>query len=209
MMGGDFPAAHSMDTEWFAVDARGHVSQFMTGESGMLPRGSGGEPGAIGNLAEQLRGRPLSDEDFDNYEGVLARAGVFVFDYQDGWLELYYPYARVQRPEAPLHVDQLPPALRKQVKAVRLEGVDFSAVEFVQPLEHVECDFWWADGVAYVAADGKAVRPMPGREAEFADFCRDLRKRNPEETKGLVFEGVKDEPPAKPKSKPRRKKKGR
>jgi hypothetical protein len=208
----DFPAAHSMDTEWFAVDAKGHVGLFQTGEGGMMPLGAGGGPGEVGQLAELLRGRPLSDEDFEDYDAVLeeqARSGVFVFDYLEGWLELYYPYALQHRPEKPLHVDELPPAVRKRVKAVRLASADFSSAEYVQPLGDVECDFWWSEGVAYIAADGKTVKPMPGREAEFADFCRNLRKRDPKETKGLIFEGVEDEPPAKPKPKPRRKKKGR
>ncbi len=35
----DFPAAHSMDTEWFAIDAKGHVAIFSTGEEGDLPHG--------------------------------------------------------------------------------------------------------------------------------------------------------------------------
>jgi len=30
-MGSDDPAAHSMDTEWFAVDAEGHVARFESG----------------------------------------------------------------------------------------------------------------------------------------------------------------------------------
>ncbi len=34
---GDFPAAHSMDSAWFAVDADGHVARFDTGENGAIP----------------------------------------------------------------------------------------------------------------------------------------------------------------------------
>lgn len=33
----DYPAAHSMDSEWFAVDADGHVAVFETGEAGICP----------------------------------------------------------------------------------------------------------------------------------------------------------------------------
>ena len=33
----DFPAAHSMDTMWFAVDADGHVAAFESGEGGGVP----------------------------------------------------------------------------------------------------------------------------------------------------------------------------
>ncbi len=33
----DFPAGHSMDTDWFALDEEGHVGRFDTGEDGALP----------------------------------------------------------------------------------------------------------------------------------------------------------------------------
>ena len=34
---GDYPAAHSMDTTWFAVDGKGHVGCFHTGRDGVVP----------------------------------------------------------------------------------------------------------------------------------------------------------------------------
>jgi len=36
-MPADYPAAHSMDTVWFAVDRDGHVAQFESGEAGAVP----------------------------------------------------------------------------------------------------------------------------------------------------------------------------
>lgn len=36
----DFPAAHSMDTCWFAIDQDGHVARFDTGEAGAVPSGA-------------------------------------------------------------------------------------------------------------------------------------------------------------------------
>jgi len=36
----DFPAAHSMDTTWFAVDRDGHVACFDSGEAGAVPTAS-------------------------------------------------------------------------------------------------------------------------------------------------------------------------
>jgi hypothetical protein len=36
----DYPAAHSMDTEWFAVDREGNVAMFDTGECGQVPVGA-------------------------------------------------------------------------------------------------------------------------------------------------------------------------
>src|SRR5262245_39985440 len=37
-MSQDYPAAHSMDTCWFAVDKDGHVAVFDTGEAGAVPQ---------------------------------------------------------------------------------------------------------------------------------------------------------------------------
>lgn len=34
----DFPAAHSMDTDWFAVDANGNIAVFDSSEAGAVPR---------------------------------------------------------------------------------------------------------------------------------------------------------------------------
>jgi hypothetical protein len=36
----DFPAAHSMDTTWYAVDRCGHVALFASGEEGAVPEGA-------------------------------------------------------------------------------------------------------------------------------------------------------------------------
>ncbi len=48
----DFPAAHSMDTTWFAVDRDGHVACFDSGEAGAVPSGAFG-----GDEAYALRER--------------------------------------------------------------------------------------------------------------------------------------------------------
>jgi hypothetical protein len=37
----DYPAAHSMDTRWFAVDRDGHVACFYSGEAGAVPERAG------------------------------------------------------------------------------------------------------------------------------------------------------------------------
>src|SRR5437016_3022820 len=34
----DYPASHSMDTQWFAVDRDGHVASFYSGEAGAVPK---------------------------------------------------------------------------------------------------------------------------------------------------------------------------
>jgi hypothetical protein len=40
----DFPAAHSMDTEWFAIDADGNIGIFDSGEGGAVPTSNNFNP---------------------------------------------------------------------------------------------------------------------------------------------------------------------
>lgn len=60
----DYPAAHSMDTSWFAIDNDGHVAVFDTGESGCVP-----EDAYVGDDAysfqEQIRALPMTGFKFD------------------------------------------------------------------------------------------------------------------------------------------------
>ncbi|MBO0867791.1 MAG: hypothetical protein J2P15_04425 [Micromonosporaceae bacterium] len=60
----DYPAAHSMDTAWFAIDADGHVGVFDSGEPGAVPAGHA-DPAE----AYQLLRLPVSSR------GVFDRAG--------------------------------------------------------------------------------------------------------------------------------------
>jgi hypothetical protein len=212
-MDGDFPAAHSMDTEWFAVDAKGHVGVFISGENGAVPRGCV-QGNYLSELLDDLRGQPAAedandddvalDDDADLDEGVWR--GLFVYEYADDYvLGVYMPYENTRKPAAALHVDQLPPRWRKLVKQVQFPDSDFATDSLIQPADHVECEFW-SDVVWCLAGDGRTVRRLSGSEEEFAAYCRELRQQHPDESKNLIFEGVEDEPPAKPK--PRRKKKG-
>jgi hypothetical protein len=49
----DYPAAHSMDTTWFAVDRDGHIGIFESGESGAVPENAADL--SIDELLEHLR----------------------------------------------------------------------------------------------------------------------------------------------------------
>jgi hypothetical protein len=51
----DFPAAHSMDTTWFAVDRDGHVACLWSWESGAVPEAACQEPGEGARLLEEFR----------------------------------------------------------------------------------------------------------------------------------------------------------
>jgi hypothetical protein len=59
----DFPAAHSMDSTWFAIDRDGHVAIFETGESGCMPVEGYGEQGMLHE--DQLRALPATGQRYD------------------------------------------------------------------------------------------------------------------------------------------------
>ena len=81
----DYPAAHSADTEWFAVDRDGNVAVFDTGEAGAVPVGAY-EEGNLGLLQELpprgdvLRVPPVPPwplEEVHQVSGRIAQAAVF------------------------------------------------------------------------------------------------------------------------------------
>jgi hypothetical protein len=209
-MDGDFPAAHSMDTKWFAVDAKGHVGVFVSEENGGVPYEfiEHQHNTFLSEMLDDLRGRPWPSErtgtEFVAEMEEAKRFGFFFYFYAgDSGLGVYMPYEIDRRPAAPLHVDQLPPRWRMLVKTVQFPTNDFTTDDTIQPADHVGCAFW-TEVVWYLAADNRTVRRLTGSLREFAKYARQLRREEPELSKNLIFEGVDDKPPAKP----RRKKKG-
>jgi hypothetical protein len=218
-MEADYPAAHSMAVTWFAVDAAGHVAIFETGLSGHVPEGVyandrtdgsaihtrlmnlqelpgvseyGIDADALDRLALSV---PPEYERATYFHGgtiiMCSTVGLYFFNYMDDFTPPgpYYiaPYHRVTAPEAPLHVDQLPPDLRDACRRVQLD-VRFDQVERVQPMDLLPCD-WREDRPVYICDDGKTVKPMPGREGEFARCVHEMREKNPELAAKLVFDG--------------------
>jgi hypothetical protein len=196
----DFPAAHSMDTEWFAVDAAGHVAFFDSGEDGHVPEGVGES-----SLLQELwtlrhPNRPETAWWRLSREELANEFGVYCYDYDYVLLIDLGPYHLTGVPKTAVHVDQLPPALRQQCKQIRFEKITFSEAELVQPIEWFPCVYWYQEGrVAYLASDGKTIRPIPGMEDRFAEFCKEFRKANAKEAKEFVFGGPQEKP-----KKPRR-----
>ena len=242
----DYPAAHSMDTAWYAVDRDGHVAFFWSGEAGAVPATAAEDANLDPVLASvpaseavyDLQGRLLPgregpaghhirlarDEEgeillfLDSADAVrdelaagsarllpattgvgvyferLPRAvaarlhdagrclacfysfelggvsthperdsaskGLFVYDHLcENWTS--GPYGRARFPRSPLHVDQLPPAVREQVRQVRFPTICFQDTTHIQPVEHMECTSWEQD---YLTADGKERRAMDTHE---------------------------------------------
>jgi hypothetical protein len=262
-MEADFPAAHSMDTHWFAVDRDGHVACFDSGEAGAVPVDAFAGDDAASEVCRRLagllppteavydlRGRTLDDPrlqggahclpsepDFrvlmflDSLDPVRADlragravravevpaaegkavlwqrlskakhkrlhdagvcrgcfwhfgppdeqeegrwpnpAGLGMFSYShltDNWVA--GPYGRQQSPRQPVHVDQLPPDVRKLVGQVRFD-LRFADAPRIQPVEHTPCESWES---AYMDSAGKKIRPIPGKEDEYADVYDEL-----------------------------------
>src|SRR3989442_9050082 len=104
-MEADYPAAHSTDASWYAVDQNGNVALFITGAGGAVP-----------NNAYS----PEAAEYLDEFDADEEGAGVpaadlpdarHLFVYQTGALDeaLAECYERRREPEQPLHIHQLPP----------------------------------------------------------------------------------------------------
>jgi hypothetical protein len=249
-MENDFPAAHSMDAVWFAVDDEGHIGRFFSSESGAVPLQAADVSGRQqeqlvqmlprGQAVEDLKGRLIADkgkpshcsyalpddpllmfvnsadglrseieagratqvqaldglafillgtsrEEYDRlhaagvcrgcFWGTLpnsqepspAEVGLFSFQHA-GSNDLSYPYVRQSVPAKPLHVDQLPPQLRKAVKRVVLP-LRFTDTLRIQPVELVPCE---SSESVYLDSTGTKLRPIPGKELEYAEQFADM-----------------------------------
>src|SRR5262245_4410506 len=120
-MGADYPAAHSMDAVWFAIDERGQIAAFDTGETGPAPAAIADEEDHLAQLA----GAWPSD-----YLRAAETLGLFRYEFIDEASDPLRPYVRAGSPASPLHVDQLPPGLR--AKCVRF-GLRFDKADRIQP----------------------------------------------------------------------------
>jgi hypothetical protein len=194
-MDADFPAAHSMDTAWYAVDKDGYVAYFESGEGGAVPRAATQlDPE---DLFAKL-GRPYDPEVDDDWNDVLAELGFFVYSTADEMDQILGElYVRDEVPERPMHLDQLPPAVRAAVGAMCFEEIDFANTETFQPIEHTECETVYS---AYLASDAKTVRPVPGLEEHYARYFDEY-------VRDISGSGLKLEEPPAPKPKRRSKKK--
>jgi hypothetical protein len=69
----DFPATHSMDSTWWAVDGQGHVAQVNTGEAGAMPAAAGEPASRVDTIVQFAEaGVPFYCEDlFSVADGIL------------------------------------------------------------------------------------------------------------------------------------------
>jgi hypothetical protein len=159
----DFPAAHSMDTQWFAIDRDGRVASFSSGESGAVPVAAlqARDEGGQGDLPwRQLR---ELDAGLYHYEHPNRFEYPRQIPAGDLWLHnegprVSGPYLRHDQPDGPpLHVDQLPPAARALVSSVRFGEVSFADDRAIQPAELAPCE---SEQSEYLTLAGER-RPFP------------------------------------------------
>src|SRR5215831_3452120 len=115
----DFPAAHSMDVEWFAVDAQGSVAVFQTGEDGHQLLNSYGDQGALWEFWRFFHPE-VGDDDDEQHDAfgadplaAAAKIGLFCYAYGNEF-DPIGTYGRMGVPAVPLHIDQLPPEMRRE-----------------------------------------------------------------------------------------------
>jgi hypothetical protein len=121
--GSDYPAAHSMDTSWFAVDAAGHVAVFDSGEDGAVPLAALSLGGASDPDPEAREVCDLLARGDGDYEAVYEGGPFFHFRNDDyGNPGNYVRSDHV--PPQPANVSSLPEHLRE--KMLRLP-VDFTS----------------------------------------------------------------------------------
>jgi hypothetical protein len=208
----DFPAAHSQDTSWFAVDEEGHVGLFFTCEDGHYPEAVApiNAHQLLGKMwaQRQKAGPETAEEHYPQHrEDLAARLGLFYYKHRDEVPVgddqiLIGRYRRLVVAKDPIHVDQLAADLRRACKTIRFEKATFTGSEHLQPLDDHPCSMWNPNGaIAYLSADGTTVRPTPGHEEKFADFCSKLREEAPKFAATVRFE-------APPKKRGKKKRKG-
>jgi hypothetical protein len=130
MTTGDFPAAHSADTTWFAVDRDGHIAVFDSGEPGAVPEdvvdGSQELWGELERLvplgaARYLLPSPafIGEEIHDTYERVSGVPAIFLHRGGSAAAEEALRTGRAVRVEGPgceaIRVEELDPELRRRL----------------------------------------------------------------------------------------------
>ena len=160
----DFPAAHSMDTDWFAVDNDGNVALMCSCEEGAVPLGV--EQYTLYDYVDdfcQATGRSLVKDENRNIDaGAL---GFFEFscsidDYgladqekskfadliESGEFPsepLVGPYIKTASPDNPIKYSQLPDSIKTViVQLPSFKSRSFEEVRMIQPVLDMPCECW-------------------------------------------------------------------
>lgn len=172
-MENDFPAAHSMDTDWFAIDKDGFVALMASDETGPVPvevyqhfdQGEGYD--IIERIANALK-RPLKQDKFGGPEPLSIGLYHFCHDayqFEEQGIETedeeaIVPYSRsiAEKPETPVHISELPEDISKMIAPFKF-NVAFADTVRIQPLSSFPCEVW-GEYQNFLDADLNS-QPMP------------------------------------------------
>lgn len=144
----DYPAAHSMDTDWFAVDKDGNVAHMSSQESGAVPTSflEKFEEGEGYELLETISTAAGKQMQYKNDYPLSESIGLFYYqcDYPIGEddEEALPAYTRGDLPTSPLKISDLPPALAARLSTVKLDNMSFPDTNQLQPIEFTKCETW-------------------------------------------------------------------
>lgn len=165
----DYPAAHSMDTTWFAVDKDGYIAVMDTEEVGAVPclyTGDQGDGSEVLRPLAKMKGKALPDElyevDLSKVLGLYVyRSGIGFYppggdetlDPDEEYEDIVEAYERQGVPDEPLHVSELPENFQAEVKHAAIFDISFRDSPWLQPALKVPCEFWLTEEVEPRAVD--------------------------------------------------------
>ena len=126
----DYPAAHSMDTAWFAVDENGNLAEFHAGDEGSVPvewlenKGEGKE------VWEAWRTRTPPFDQIDCKQAYWFGGDD---DCKCG------TYRRINVPLKPLRTNDISPPALEALQPVVLDSIQFDRMLWIQPVEFLPC----------------------------------------------------------------------
>jgi hypothetical protein len=186
----DYPAAHSMDTTWFAVDKDGFVALMDSSEPGAVPMAFQGDQGGF-EFAEAAAAHTGRTLEINKY-GIPDPASVGLFGYTCDYVyppvfseegqplepldlpeydEAIPPYRRDAIPAQPLHVSDLPKELQNELQGLEFKDISFRETEFLQPGLKLPCQFWAREDGELTAVDddGKIVKVPPAMRPKWSE----------------------------------------
>lgn len=171
----DYPAAHSMDTTWFAVDKDGYIACMESDEVGAVPAAFGGDQGNGEDFLTALaqhKGAAIPKDFYGaNSEGEFAKSlGLYMYrsgfgffppsapgedgiDPDEEYQDVVEAYQRQAAPAEPLHVSTLPAVFQDEAKHAMVFDFSFKETEWIQPALLTPCQYWLPEEEAPRAAD--------------------------------------------------------
>ncbi len=161
----NYPAAHSMDTTWYAVDENGELAGFKTGSDGAAPVLEGmEEPSPLTDLTHNYSREHDYTDRYYRVEKHLEqhRLAGRIHSYESADAVCSFYYWRTS-PKSPLTIVDLPEELQSVRHLLRLKNYDFVSREPIDPYEHVPQCYHENSGLqdVFPRSDTATLFPLP------------------------------------------------